>query len=125
MTKREVFDVIANVFATVDVDEEVRESVLTTMAKEIESLDRKNAKARERSAARKAEGDALCMAIEGVLTDEPKTINDILAELGDDTLTPAKITARMRKLKDENKIEKSIVKVDGRKLTAYAKVEVE
>ena len=125
MTKREVFDVIANVFATVDIDEEVRESVLTTMAKEIESLDRKNAKARERSAARKAEGDALYMAIEGILTDEPKTINDILAELGDDTLTPAKITARMRKLKDENKIEKSIVKVDGRKLTAYAKAEVE
>ena len=119
MTKREVYEVIGNVFA--NIENENKADVLEFIEKEIAALDRKNAKAKERAAMKKEEGDALRGAIENLLTDEPKTVNDILAEIGDETLTPAKVVSRVSQLVRAEKAAKEIIKVENRKLTAYVK----
>lgn len=119
MTKREVYEVIGNVFANIEV--EGKEDVLEMIEKEKAALDRKNAKAKERAAEKRAEGDALRNVIEGMLTDEPMTVNDIIAEINDDTLTPAKVVARMTQLVKAEKAVKETVKIEGRKLIGYVK----
>lgn len=119
MTKKETFDVIANVFATVDVPE--KDEVLAFIEKEKAAIDAKNVKAKERAAAKRAEGDALRAKIEDVLTDEPMTINDIIEAVDVEGLTPAKVVARMRQLVAAEKVAKESVNVDGRKLVAYVK----
>jgi len=119
MTKREMYDVIESVFSTVAADKEGAADILTMVAKERTALDRKNEKAKERAAEKRAAGDELRAAVKGVLGSEPMTIGEIITELGDESLTPAKITARTRQLVAAGEIEKCMVKVEGRKLTAY------
>ena len=117
MTKREMYDVIANVFATVD--NENKDDILAFCEKEKAALDHKNEAAKKRAAEKRAAGDALRAAVYNVLGDEPMTVNDILVALGDENLTPAKVTARTRQLVAAGEIERTMVKVEGRKLTAY------
>ncbi len=120
MTKKEMYNVIADVFATVDRPE--TEDILAMVAKEIEALDRKSVKAKEKAAEKKAAGDALKDTIENMLYDEPMTIAEILEQIGDATLTPAKISARMSQLVKAGKAERQVVKVEGRKLTGEVRV---
>ena len=119
MTNREIYDVIANVFATVDVAE--KEDVLAFVVKQKEALDHKNEMARKRAAKKREAGDAMKEQILGMLTEEPMTINDILAEIGDETVTSAKVVARVSQLVRDNAAEKCVVKRDGRKLVGYVK----
>ena len=86
----------------------------------IEQIDKKNAKAKERNAAKKAESDALMEEIAAVLDDEPKTIPAIIEALDIEDLTPAKVSARLTKLVKAERVFKSKVKVDSRTLTAYS-----
>ena len=70
---------------------------------EIALLDGKAAKAKERAATKKAEADALEIAVAGVLTDELQTIADITDKViaGNpdiEDVTTAKIQYRLRKL---------------------------
>lgn len=119
MTKREMYEVIANVFATVDVEN--RDEVIDFTKKEIAALDRKNETAKKRAAEKKAAGDELRARVEAVIGEEPITVNGILEALGEDDLTPAKVTARTRQLVAAGIITKEMVKVGDRKLTAYVK----
>ena len=117
MTKREAYEVISSVFS--GIDHESKEDVLNLCEKEIAALDHKNEMAKKRAAEKRAQGDALRATIEGLLSDEPKTVNDILAELNDDSITPAKVVSRMTQLVKAEKANKETVKADGRKLVAY------
>lgn len=117
MTNREIYDVIDTVFATVD--REDKNDVLAWVEKQRAALDRKNEKAKERAANKRTEGDALRGRIEGLLTETPMTINEILMSLDEDDLTPAKISSRMTQLIKAGKASKEKVKVDGRTLMGY------
>ena len=119
MTKREMYDVIANVIATADVD--CKDEVLEMVSKEVAALDRKNLKAKERAAAKRAAGDELRARVQAVITDaaEPITVNGILEALNDDELSAAKITARTKQLVNDGVINREMVRINGRKLTAY------
>ena len=118
-----MYQVIEKVFTDTDVEllTAHKDEVLEGIVKELTALDKKNEAARKRSAARKADGDELRGTIESLLTDEPKTVNDILAELDNETLTPAKVVARMTQLVKADKATKEVIKIDGRKLTAYVR----
>ena len=123
MTKREMYEVIANVFenGVADIEAEVATEVVAFTEKEIAALDRKNAKAKERAAERRAASDELTEAIFAILGETPMTVNDILAALDGENLTPAKIVARATKLVKAERVVKVEVKtVDGRKLVGYA-----
>ena len=124
MTKREMFNVIADVFATVDRAD--RDEVLAGVYKELELLDRKNAKAKERAATKRSTVDPMTLAIEDILNDEPKTVEAIMNELDAEEFasnTPAKVVSRVSRLVKGGKAVKHFVKLDGRKLTAYTKAE--
>lgn len=123
MTKKEKFEVIANVFNTAElaIDADVVTEIVEFVQSEIEALDRKAVKAKETSAKKRAEGDALRDTIEGMLGEEALTVNDILERLDDDTLTSAKVVARMTQLVKAGKAAKETVKVEGRKLVGYTK----
>lgn len=120
MTNREKFDVIAEVFATVDRAD--RDEILEFVAKEKAALDRKNTAAKKRAAEKRAAGDELRGRIEAVIGTEPITVNGIIDALGEEGLTPAKVTARTRQLYAAGIISKEQVKTeDGRKVMGYFK----
>ena len=124
MTKREMYDVIESVFSTVAADKEGAADILTMVAKERAALDRKNEKAKERAAEKRAAGDELRERVYAVIEEagEPITVNGILEAMCDSSLTPARVVARTRQLVASNVIEKTSVKIDGRKVVAYNKV---
>ena len=85
---------------------------------QIADLNKKAAKAKERAAAKKAEGDELTDLVYSVMTDEFQTGADIatavLAQLGEDTdVTAAKITARITKLVNAEMVVKEQVSVEA------------
>ena len=90
----------------------------------IAQLDAKAAKAKERAAKNKAEGDELRAAVEGVLTDDLQTIDAITTAVnaieGYEDITKSKVTARLTQLVKSEKVEKEQIKLeDGRKVMAY------
>ena len=89
---------------------------------ELAKLDKKNVKARERAAVKRAEGDELQADVLAVITDEPQTRDDILAAMNDESgeLTVHKIQAKLNNLVESNQISKCKVKTeDGKTKTAY------
>jgi hypothetical protein len=121
MTQREFYEFATNVFATVDV--EGKEDAMEYIIKATAALDAKNAKAKERAAEKRAASDAMRAAIANVLGEEPMTIPEIMAAIETEypDVTPAKIVSRMKGLVDNETAVKTVVKAEGRKLTAYTK----
>ena len=97
-------------------------NVMAYCENELTLIDKKNAKARERAAAKRAEGDELQSEVLAVITDAPQTRDDILAAMNDETgeLTVGKIQAKLNNLVEAGKVEKCKVKTeDGKTKTAY------
>jgi hypothetical protein len=91
---------------------------------EIGLLDKKAAKAKENAAAKKAEKDELCLAVESVLTGEFQTRQDVADQIEGEDVTVAKVGYRLTKLVELGVAEKSEVSVPGaegkaRKVVAY------
>ena len=92
---------------------------------EIDSLERKAVKAKERAADKKAEGDALVDVIKGVLTDEFQTLADIAAQIEGEDVTVGKVSYRLNAMFKAGEVEKGEVELvpeDGgkkRKVVAY------
>ena len=126
VTKKDVLAVVAKLaegMAPVESGDVVvtEADVLDYVNKTIAQIDNKNAKARERAAKAKAEGDALAKAVEEVLGEEPKTVAEILEAVDVEDATTAKIVARVGKLVRDGVAERVEVKAaDGRKLKAYS-----
>lgn len=99
---------------------------------EIELLDKKTAKAKERAAAKRAEGDELTEQIYNVLyDDEFMTIPEIVKALGDESVSAQKASYRLRSLVEANRAEKTEITVAGSdggkasKRVAYRKIVAE
>ena len=104
MTKREKFEVIANI-AEVKADAELSEFI----AHEIELLSRK----RSRSSAptkRQIENEKVKEDIMKVLTDEGQTVTEILASLEDASLTNQRVSALLNQMKKAGSVAKETVK---------------
>lgn len=81
---------------------------------EIELLDKKTAKAKERAAAKRAEGDELTEQIYNVLyDDEFMTIPEIVKALGDESVSAQRASYRLRSLVEANRAEKTEITVAG------------
>lgn len=99
---------------------------------EIELLDKKTAKAKERAAAKRAEGDELTEQIYNVLyDDEFMTIPEIVKALGDESVSAQRASYRLRSLVEANRAEKTEITVAGSdggkasKRVAYKKIVAE
>lgn len=126
VTKKDVLVALKDAVAE---DFEVQVGDVTVTADDIfayadttmEQLAAKAAKAKERAAKNKAEGDELRATIEGVLTDELQTIDQITAQIDVEDITKSKVTARLTQLVKAGLAYKEQVKLeDGRKVMAYA-----
>ena len=101
-------------------DNEQKEGILGFIDHEVELLEAKAAKAAERAASKKADGDELRNAVQAVLTDELQTIDAITAQIEGEDITKANVTARLTQLVKAGVATKDMVKTeDGRKVTAY------
>lgn len=117
MTKREFLTALMEGTAT-------SEQIIEYCTHEIELLDKKALKSRERTNKKRAEGDELRNRIYGLLDDQPQIIPDLLAQLEDDTLTSNKVANRLSQLYNMGLIDKEVVMVEGpdgkhRKMNAY------
>ncbi len=118
MTKKDFYNMIKDAMAD-------NADVVAFCEKEIAAIDHKAVKAKERAAAKAAEGDALMDAIAAVLTDEPMTNADILAAIADEEATVNKIAYRTNALAKAGRAVKTEVTVAAeeggraRKLVAY------
>lgn len=115
ITKREMFEAIKETFETGTCKFDAA-TVMEFCDKEIEQLDKKAAKAKERAATKKAAADELYDQVAGVLdTEEFKTIADIAAavEAVNADATVSKVTYRLTKLVENGVAEKTDVTIPG------------
>lgn len=118
MTKAMWFEEIKAVVEASDYER--KDDAIEFIDKQLELIASKAEKARERAAKTKAEGDELREAVRAVLTDEFQTIDDIVAQIAEEGVTKAKVTARLTQLVKAEMAEKDQVKADdGRKVMAY------
>lgn len=118
VTKRDIYADIITMAREAE-----REDIVEFCEVQIEQLERKAEKAKERKASKAAAaGDALKNAIAAVLTEDLQTAADITEKVMDagDEVTRAKVVARLTKLVKEGVAGKMQVKVDKKKVMAYA-----
>lgn len=118
ITKREMFEALVAYAESTDMEVQVGETTVTAAdfaafaTKEIEQLDKKAVKAKERAAAKRAEGDALMDEVLAVLTREFQTAAEVAAQIEDEDATVAKISYRLGALVKDGKAVKEDIKVD-------------
>lgn len=116
-------------YTTDEGDVEISAEELKAWAeKNIDQIDRRNEKARERTAARKAEGDELTELVYEALTDEFETIADIAARVDAEDISVSKVQYRVGQLAKTGRAEKGNITIPGgegikaRTLVAYRKL---
>lgn len=114
MTKRDYFVEIKEIL-----EGENEIALADVMAHEIELLDNKAVKNKERAAQRKIEGDELRDTISTILVDEPQTIDEIVEQIDDEEITKAKVVARLTQLVNLGEAIKEPVTKDGKKVMSY------
>lgn len=119
-TKRDYFTALKNFLGEA---EEVNGIPATELVEfldgQLVQLDARNARAKAKAAEKKVEGDELRAAIKAVLTAEPQTVADIMAQVEGADLTPAKVVARLNQLVKAEEAVKEQVRIDARRLMAY------
>jgi len=118
ITKREYFEMLEQIVENANVEN--KEEIIYFINSQIASIDNKSEKAKERAAAKKAEGDALRETVKSVLTDELQTADEIFEQLDVEDLTIAKVRARLTQLVANGLAEKADIKTeDGKTKKAY------
>lgn len=123
ITKKDRYAQIKEIVAAAEIENQ--EDILEFIDHEVALLEAKAAKAAERAAAKKTEGDELRAKIQGLLTNEFQTIDDITAQVGDEEITKAMVTARLTQLVKADIAEKEQIKAGDRKVMAYRLIEAE
>lgn len=122
-TQREMYGEIIDILNEYEY-EDVKH-LIELMNKKIEQVDTKAEKAKAKAAEKKEKADELRDLIEGVLTDEFMTINEITEIVNDPDVSTHKVAPRLKALVEAGIAVKGEVKVSGgegskaRKLVAY------
>lgn len=123
ITKRAMYEAIAEAMETGSCQFDP-EAVKEFCMNEIELLDKKAAKAKERAAAKASEGDALTEAVIAVMTtDEFQPIATIAANVADEDATVAKVTYRLTQLVKNGTAEKQEITIVGSEGSKSRKVQ--
>lgn len=117
-TKKENYEMLLEIVE--NSNSEIKAELVEFITKQINSIDAKAAKAKEKAAEKRAEGDELRAAVKAVLTNELQTAETILGQIEGEELTKAKITARLTQLIKAGEAVKEEVKTEeGKKVMAY------
>ena len=118
VTKKENYEMLMEIVE--NSNSEMKAELVDFITKQIESIDAKAAKAKEKAAEKRAEGDELRAAVKAVLTEELQTAETILSQIEGEELTKAKIVARLTQLVKNGEASKEEVKTaEGKKVMAY------
>lgn len=118
VTKKEYYVMLKEVVE--NSNSENKDELVEFIEKQITLLDNKAAKAKERAAEKRAEGDELRALVEATLTDEYQTITDITEQIDNEDVTKAKVTARLTQLvKDGLAVKEEAKTEDGKKVMVY------
>ena len=118
MTKKDYFNEIRKVLV-----ENGDSDLAAVIQHEIDLLDNKAVKNKERAAARKIAGDELRDVISNILIDDLQTVDEIVEQIEGEDVTKAKVVARLTQLVNLNEAMKEQVKTeDGKKVMAYRRV---
>lgn len=122
LTKKDFYAAIRGMVEGIEMVGDIpADEVLAFIDKTVEQIDAKAAKAKEKAAEKKTEGDELRAAVEAVLTEELQTIDAITAQVEGEDVTKSKVTARLTQLVKADIARKEQVKDEGgRKVMAYA-----
>ena len=125
ITKREMYEAIAKAMETGEC-KYAPDVVIEFCENEIALLDKKAAKAKERAATKKAQGDELTEAVRAAMSaEEFEPIADIAARIEGEDVTVAKVQYRLTQLVKNGEAEKEQITVPGgegqkaRKIMAY------
>ena len=112
VTKKDKFAMILDIIAGCDhADADMLSEFVTH---EIALLDKKAAKAKERAATKRAEGDELTDAVRAVMSTENfEPIAEIAARIEGEDVTVAKVTYRLTQLVKNGEAEKSELTIPG------------
>lgn len=120
LTKKDKLNLLKDIVLNSN-DENVE--VLTEFIEnEVAAIERTAAKAKERTAAKKAEGDDLRARVKDVLTEDYQTVDEIFVQVEakeDEELSKAKIIARLTQLVNNGDAEKTDVKAGDKKVKGY------
>lgn len=118
VTKKEYYVMLKEVVENAEVEN--KDELIEFINKQVKLLDDKAAKAKEKAAEKRAEGDELRATVEAALTEEYQTIADITAQIDDEEVSKAKVTARLTQLVKEGLAVKEEAKTeDGKKVMVY------
>ena len=122
VTKKEYFEAIKSVIGGMEtVGDYPVADVVAFIDKSIEQIDAKAAKAKEKAAETKAEGDALRATVFEHVTGTAQTADEITAAIGDAEVSRAKVIARLTQLVKSGDVVKEQISVDGRKVMGYSR----
>lgn len=113
-----------NMIKEVLIEVEGTEMLVEFVDEQIEQIQAKAEKAKQRAAEKRAEGDALRNTIQSLITNEWQSIDDIFNQIDDEEVTRSKITARLTQLIKAGIIEKEPQKSEtGNKQMVYRLIE--
>lgn len=126
MTTKITERMMLEAIATDTMDTIAHEEFVAWAKKKIEQLDKKNAKAKERAAEKKAAADTLTEQIYEVVGDEFEPISEIASRIEGEDVTVGKVQYRLGALFKDGRVEKEQITVedeDGkkRKVMGYRK----
>ena len=87
-----------------------QESLVAFAAKKLAQLDKRNASAQRRAAAKRAEGNAITEDIFGILSAERMTREQVAQAYGSE-LSVAKVGSRLNQLVEAGRVQKETIKV--------------
>lgn len=114
MTKKDYFKECLELVESLE-NLDNKDELIYFLNSQIESIDNKAAKAKERAAAKKAEGDALRETVKSLLTNEFQTADEITAALGNEEISKAKVIARLTQLVNLGEAVKEAAKTEDNK----------
>lgn len=119
LTKKDYYEILKGIVTGSNVEK--GEDLIAFIDKQIEQLDNKAIKAKEKAAEKKAEGDELRAIVLSVLTPDFQTIEDIVAQIEGEDITKAKIVARLTQLVKNGEAKKEQTKnAENKKVMTYA-----
>lgn len=116
LTKKDYYNEILSILTEKDESQELIDFVQN----QIDTLDKRAEKAKERAAEKRAEGDELRETVKSVLTNDFQTVENIVSAINDEEVSKAKVIARLTQLVTLGEVEKTDVKSDdGKTRKAY------
>lgn len=112
-TKKELFTELKEIVSAAQLDEDRETMYLDFIDRQIASIDKRAETAKARAEEKKVASDALTDAIYDLVTDEPKTVEDLVGEIDDEEVTRNKVTSRLGRLVKSGLVNKETVKIEG------------